>query len=308
MMPTVAAVIPTRNRLEDLRVAVRTVLAQNRLPQQLVIVDQSERGDGRAAIEAEYQLAGECARRTVALEYVYDPAIPGLTAARNAGLRRVTTELAMFLDDDVELQPDYVAELMRAFERFPDAAALSGTVVNYPLPPAPLRLWLKIFARGVFHDDRQPVYWNARRLRERDEVIWVRRLGGLMCVRVELARKTGFDEKLRGVCDGEDVDFSVRLGPAARLGIVPRAALLHNHSPAGRARDHWLSRFFRGELYLYYKHWNRGLRNRACCAWLFGGCALVLLAACARRQSIEPFRTARQNLIRARQLARQSAE
>ena len=42
MTDSIAAVIPTRNRPVDLGKAVKSIIAQQRLPEALIIIDQSE--------------------------------------------------------------------------------------------------------------------------------------------------------------------------------------------------------------------------------------------------------------------------
>jgi GT2 family glycosyltransferase len=293
-LPRVAALIPTRNRPDHLQMTVRTVLSQTKLPSQLIIVDQSESDEPRARVEREFAAAPEPVRAVVKLVYIHDVEISGGSAARNVGLRHAAAEVVLFLDDDVELEPDFIAEIAGALGRDPGLAALSGVITNYARPGLGLRLWLGTFARGVFHDDRQPVYWNASELAGDNRLIPVRRLGaGLMAAWTERARQTLFDETLRGVCDGEDVDFCLRLGAGQRLAMCPRARLAHKHSPAGRSQAHWLGRYLRGELYLYRRHWKHGLYNRLCYYWLLLGSAAVAIFACARRKRLDPWQTMR---------------
>src|SRR5260370_34076428 len=143
-------------------------------------------------------------------------------------------DIWLFLDDDVCLEPDFVEGLVEVSREIRKASGVSGIITNYPRPPLAFRLWSGLFMRGAFHDERQPIYWNAERLRNSPPLRVHRFGGGLMSFRAEVIRGKYFDENLRGVSDGEDVDFCARLDPATILLITPRARPQHYHTPIGR--------------------------------------------------------------------------
>jgi GT2 family glycosyltransferase len=151
--------------------------------------------------------------------------------------------------------------------------------------------------RGPFRDERQFVYWNAPRLNCSDPIP-VRKLGGgLMSFRARAIRGMRFDENLRGVSDGEDVDFCARMRPGAQLAIAPRARLIHNASLAGRSRKHWLQRSTQANCYLFQRNWNTCAFNRMCFLWLMAGLGIIALFASLRRGSLEPWNTFRQGAL-----------
>jgi GT2 family glycosyltransferase len=168
---------------------------------------------------------------------------------------------------------------------------VSGVVTNYARPPRLSRLWNRVFLRGPFFDDRQPVYWQAERLRNSGPIRVSRLGGGLMSFRADAVRRMRFDDNLRGVSDGEDVDFCAHLGPKALLLITPKARLVHNQSPAGRERSHWLARYARALTYLYRRNWDYGIKYRLCYLWLNVGFVAVASFACLRHTSLEPWRS-----------------
>src|SRR5258708_18712487 len=108
---------------------------------------------------------------------VHDSGISGLPAARNGALELVTTDIVLFLDDDVHLEPDFIERLAATYRQEPSVTGASGIVTNYRRPPLLFRLWSVVFVRGPFYDDRQRVYWNAARLQAAGPVR-VSRLGG----------------------------------------------------------------------------------------------------------------------------------
>ena len=288
---SVSVIIPTKNRPADLERTVNSLLGQTVLPRQLIIVDQSATDESRKVVTRQFNQASPQVQEMVRLCYTLDPGIPGGAVARNRAMDLAEGEIWLFLDDDVILEPDFLRQILAVYVRYPQAVGVSGVVTNYQLPPFSLRLWNRVFARGPFHDDRQPVYWRANRGWTGDPVRVTRLGAGLMSFRAQAIRKLRFDESLRGVSDGEDVDFCTRMGPDAILMTTPRARLVHNQSHSGREQSHWLRRKARAEYYLYGRNWSRGIKNRFCFCRLNAGYALVASWACLRRRSLGPWRS-----------------
>jgi len=284
----VCVIIPTKNRRNDLLTTVRTLLRQTILPTQIVIVDQSPDDSALRCLQAEWTDT-----RCVRLDYVHDPSLNGAATARNRAMELATGGVWLFLDDDVILEPDFIEQILAVYRDHPNVGGVSGVITNYPRPSALLRVWNAVFVCGPFRDERQPIYWNADRLRNSPPLAVRRFGGGLMSFRADVIRGRWFDENLRGVSDGEDVDFCMQLGSAMKLVMAPRARLEHWHSPVGRLRDHWLRRSVRGNFFLYKKNWNKGFFNRLCYGWLLVGYCFVATVASVRRWSLEPWRAMR---------------
>jgi GT2 family glycosyltransferase len=299
---SLAVVIPTRNRPDDLRAAVKTLLVQTVLPREVIIVDQSPRDDSERAIAELFAGASDRVRRQVTLKYIHDPAISGLATARNEALKHSHGEVVLFLDDDVELEADFVETLLRAYAEHPEVAGISGIITNYVPELLLNRLWRRVFVIGPFHDDRQTIYQKAESLRYSAPLRVTRFTGALMSFRSSAIRDVRFDANLKGASEGEDVDFCMHLEPSAKLVIHPGARLAHKISPAGRAAEHWIGPVVRGNAYLYYRNWNSGVKNRVCFFWLRAGYSLLALAASVRRRDLVPWRTFQNALRQGRQL------
>lgn len=284
----VSVVIPTKNRPSDLRAAVASLLRQTRLPLELLIVDQSAGNESRKAVEQAFAEAPTDAASGVALVYIHDPAIPGGAVARNRAMDDARGDVWLFLDDDVVLEPDFIEEICRVYESEPDVTGVSGIVANYVPGRGIARAWNAVFVRGPFHDPRQPIYQSADSMRDSGPVRVDRFSGGLMSFRAAAVRTHRFDPNLRGVSDGEDVDFCLRLGPAATLLLAPRARLVHNASSIGRGTAHHLRRDARALCYLYNRNWRRGVQNRLAYDWLLCGFSLLALLGSTRRRSLAP--------------------
>jgi len=299
---SVCAMIPTKNRPQELAATVRSLLRQSLVPDQLIIVDQSGGSESQQTLQREYEQAPQRVRQRVALCYIRDVTLRGLAAARNRAMELARADVWLFLDDDVCLEPAFLEELLKVYGDNPQASGVSGIISNYPAPSRAFRAWSWVFVRGPLRDDRQPVYWKADGLRNAAPVRVSRLGGGLMSFRRAAIQGMAFDADLEGVSDGEDVDFCSRLPSGSVLLIAPRARLEHRQSPTGRSADHWLGRHARASYFLYRKNWNRGVKNRICFAWLKAGYALVATLASLRRGSLQPWRTL---LAAARTTARQ---
>ena len=96
----VGVLIPTLDRYPYLEVVLDQLQHQTVPPRHVVVVDQTEPGRRRRDWHRAYP--------DLSLT-VIEQDRPGQSTARNAGLRRLDTERVLFLDDDVEIEPDLIA-------------------------------------------------------------------------------------------------------------------------------------------------------------------------------------------------------
>jgi GT2 family glycosyltransferase len=287
--------VPTKDRPDCLERAIDLVLGQTVLPSQIVIVDQSESDESRRRVEELFASASVPTRQTV-LCYIHDPTIPGAAVARNRAMDAATGSVWLFLDDDMEPERDFIEQLVAVYARWPSVGGVSGIITNYSMPSGFFRAWSRLFLRGPFHDERQPIYWNADRLRQHDPMPVTKFGSGLMSFRADVVRQIRFDDSLRGLPPGEDIDFCLRLDRETRLVIAPRARIAHQPSPTGRSTEYWIKEYAQGKLYVYHRNWQWGLRNRLCCLWFEVGCALVAAVASLHRWSLKPWRAFRRGV------------
>src|SRR5580698_6759291 len=112
LCPDVSIVIPTCARERQLERCLLALLRQSSTRKiEIVVVDNSPRsGRTRELIERFPQVRLVIESR------------PGLSCARNAGIRAAHGEIVVFADDDIEASPDWIENLLRPFER-PGVAA-----------------------------------------------------------------------------------------------------------------------------------------------------------------------------------------
>ncbi|WP_322817064.1 glycosyltransferase family A protein [Chloroflexus sp.] len=153
-LPTMSAVICTRNRGERILAAVESILANDHPAFELIVVDQSTD-----------EVTGNSLRRFYhdrRLRYITTPT-KGLGLARNIGLQLARAPLVAFTDDDCRVPSDWLRIIEDEFRREPQAAVLFCNVFEGPhdtsagfIPCYKLRqrvvvktLWQKCRAHGL---------------------------------------------------------------------------------------------------------------------------------------------------------------
>jgi len=233
--------------------------------------------------------APERAGSTLDLIYIHDPFIVGPAVARNRAMDAAKGEVWLFLDDDVTLEPNFIAELQAVYLSHPVAVGVSGIITNYAPPGILHRLWNAIFFRGPFRDERQPIYWRAEQLRQSQPLPVTKFTGACMSFRASAIRGQRFDEALQSAYE-EDIEFCLRIEPRPLLVIAPGARLAHHKSTSGRSVEHHLKRETRAAYYLYRKYWQAGFKNHLCFAWVNVGYALIATLASVFRFTLNPWR------------------
>lgn len=196
----VSLVVPCYNASRTLRLCLESVLAQTRVPDEIVVVDDAG-SDGSAAI------AEELGCRVVRL-----PENRGVSAARNAGVEHTTGDIIFFLDADVALRADAVAEALKVLANDPDCGCVHGVYDTEPLIDDGPVEWYRIL---------HAVHWRRRHLGEVNSVVFA-----LAAIRREVLTSTGtFDERLR---DCEDVEYSSRLAVRTKIVLTDRVVGRHD--------------------------------------------------------------------------------
>lgn len=112
----ISAIITGYNYARFLPAAIESVLAQTRVPEEIIVVD-----DGSTDNTAE--VVGRYADRGV--RYIFRQN-GGVSAARNTGIRASKGDLIAFLDGDDRWLPEKTALQLAHFERYPSAGIVTG--------------------------------------------------------------------------------------------------------------------------------------------------------------------------------------
>jgi glycosyltransferase involved in cell wall biosynthesis len=117
---SVAIVICTRRRPDDLAACLDGIAAEIARGREVVVVDNGPDAETEAVVRAR-----------PGVRYVPEPR-PGLSAARNTGLRTARSEIVAFVDDDVRPEPGWLEPLSAAFDS-PQVAVVCGLVLPFEL-------------------------------------------------------------------------------------------------------------------------------------------------------------------------------
>jgi glucosyl-dolichyl phosphate glucuronosyltransferase len=245
----VTVIIATRNRHEDLEKCLASLGIQTQKPLRTLIMDQSDE-QPRAAV-------AEVAKKHSAEFYPLPP--PNSSAgSRNAGIGKASGDLILFLDDDVVLERDYLANLSAFFESSPQAVAATGLITNLYDSRKMLRAIYKLirtlFLLDTWHMEGGRITYafeTSSRVSAPKDPVRIQLLSGAnMCFRASLLAKERFDTKLKKYSFKEDVDISFRAGKHGAIWMLPQCRLVHNESEEGRMPNAEAGRM--REVYSYY--------------------------------------------------------
>ena len=118
----------TEARWEQTRAAVKSVLDQRPRPAQLLLI-----------IDHNASLAARAQRELAGVSVLESDGAPGLSGARNAGLRAATQPITVFLDDDAQARPGWLESLVEPYSRS-EVVATGGSV--HPCWPGLRPAWL----------------------------------------------------------------------------------------------------------------------------------------------------------------------
>ena len=232
----VSVIISTRDRPEMLDTVVRSILAGDVVPDELVIVDQSERRSPQS-----WPDVGCCVRHL-------HPPLVGMSRANNHGVAAASHDTLLFTHDDVIVDSRWLAELAGAVDALGDAGAATGRVattepeVDGGFAPA-------------LRDETEPA---THRGRVGHDVLKPMNLGMRRSV---FDRVSGFDGRLGPgtVFPGaEDSDLGFRILEAGyRIDFVPQAIVYHRAWRAGSDYMPLRWRYGMAQGAFYAKHLSR---------------------------------------------------
>ena len=265
---TYSAVIPTKDRAERVVATVGCLLGQQRLPEEIIVVD--------ASVEPLVlpQRIKEIARtREVGLRV--ERSRPSTSAQRNLGADLVASDVVLFVDDDVVLPADYMKYLLRRWEEL-GLESLSGIVGAYSDSVGD-GSWLQRSIRRLLMLHYTNPGGSASRIRRSGKMEFVDRPpqetfipsagAGATVYRTALARRHRFDERFSGYALGEDHDFSRRVSKEGRILLVPEVGFEHRPAPAPDGRESSLMWHYRGrrENFFRLRHLDDSVLSR----WAF---------------------------------------
>jgi glycosyltransferase involved in cell wall biosynthesis len=269
-----SVVIPTLGRPGPLDETLRSVLACEPPPDEVIVVDADPGGPAGVVADSYGErvrvLAGE----------------PGMTLQRNRGVDEASGDVVVFLDDDVEVDRSLFAGLAETY-RDPSIVGATGYIVEPDLrrvgrPGTRVRRLLLGAREGTFTSAGYPRYLS--RLDREADLEFMQ--GCFMTARRHLAARVRFDENLAGYALAEDEDFAYRLSRYGRIRYVPGLRVVHKKLGFASQDSRVFGRLVvRNRAYLFRKNFPQTRRAR-------GQFALTVLVLVAHRLVNREFRGA----------------
>jgi len=302
-MNKVSVIIPTKNRMEDIKRCLESISSQTRLPDELVVVDSSDTEELKSWLDS------FCRSRfpvpfNLNFNFKYIHTKVGLTKARNTGLDNSTKDIVIYVDDDVILDKDCIKEIVHVFDN--DLEKKVGIVFcyNYVLDKKDfigdnkiLGFFNQIFAtlffqRGFSDKGEFKASGNHTIINKRgDKIVKVDTpTADIYALRRETCNEFRWDEELPGGFYGDDIDLSYRVSRKYQNIYNPRAKMIHKPSlvrPNKSARAKMAIEF---QYYFFMKNFPQSFKYKFAFWWSVSGLLLSSAIGMILRRDSSVFR------------------
>lgn len=277
-----SVIIPTKDRMDFVKAALKSISKQSIEPAEIIVVDQSAPQPPGSYIKELREIVGT----KINLSYFHEPSIRGLTDAKNFGLKHIKTRWVLFHDDDIELSSDYVEILLSELLEF-DAVGASGMPLDESRQQSLRKSrYTRIFRRGFLQEERRL---------PRDSIKHTAMVkvisSGWTLYNAEVAKKYKFDARFKGYCLSEDAEFSERVSKEHRLLLVP-SAVASDLNPANENRQApriWESKVA-SVIYRYKKNYFPSAVQALSLIWFLVGMLGMCVISAYRSKAIEPIK------------------
>ena len=283
--PDFSIVIPTSSRTPKLKNALKSILEQEMLPKEVIIVDQSIH---RSTFDMVSTMEKEFSDKNISLKYLHlDKKSSSL--ARNYGKDHSSGEIIFFIDDDVRLLKDYTKNILEVYENYPDALGVQGIIANFKIPydlKSPSGRIENQLRRIFFLLNYKQDTWRVMPSVNDvfpfplTTIIPTERLQGCCSYKREILGNFRFDENLEEWSLLEDLDLSYRIYKSGKgaLYATPEAKLIHEgetHTASSLKSESYKKIVNR--TYMFSKLMEQSPRNCAIFCWSILGFLLTTL-------------------------------
>ncbi|HKP31432.1 MAG TPA: glycosyltransferase [Chitinophagaceae bacterium] len=234
----VSVIICTRNRAEQLKICLSSLMELASKPSEMIVVDNAPIDDSTKIVVGGFP----------SVKYVIEER-RGLDIARNTGIRTANHSIVAYVDDDVKVHPQWISEVSASFDR-DDIAAMTGLVLPASLNNEAQLIFEKHwpFNRGyverIFGDNYFKMTLRA------GPPTWEIGAGANMAFRRNIFEKIGyFDERLdvgAAGCNGDSELWFRILKNNFSIRYNPRAVVYHEHRTEMKALKKQLFNYMKG--------------------------------------------------------------
>ncbi|MFF7838585.1 glycosyltransferase [Streptomyces ossamyceticus] len=223
--PVISVVVATRNRAEQLRSCLRSLLRCDYPEFEIIVVDNAP-ADGTTEALVRQAFRGR-------VRYVREP-VAGLARAHNVGLAQARGAVVAFTDDDTLADPAWLSALAEAFVRDPRVGCVTGLIVPAELETPAQRA---LERQGGFAKGYLPRVWSLSDPPEDPLFPFTAGRfgsGANMAFRTDVLRALGGFDPATGAgapgLGGDDLlSFFEVLAAGHALAYQPNAIIWHRH-------------------------------------------------------------------------------
>ena len=255
-MNKISVIIPTKNRMEDIKRCLESISAQTLLPDELVVVDSSD------TKELEPKIKRIVNREKIKIRYIHT-STSGSSHQRNIGIEVASGDIIFFFDDDVVLDKKFMKETIDIFDRDLEKkiGAVTGKMVKQngrdDFVKSFKSFFLQIFnaiflnyryGNGKFQPSGFPTFVRSNNFKEVEFLY-----GAAMALRSEVLTEIKFDESRLGYYFGEDDEFAYRVSRKYKIIYNPHAKFIHNASSSERLNQYARMKMEIENFYFFYR-------------------------------------------------------
>jgi GT2 family glycosyltransferase len=258
--PLISVIVPTYGREAILVASLQDILGQNYQPIEIIVIDQTPQHQP----ETTTFLTNLHEQKKIQWLRVSWANLPG---ARNYGVSQAKGEILIFIDDDVKLTPEFVANHAINYQRDSAIGAVAGRVFDR----MKLQEAQQIYQNDSYSLDFLPpeaqdpgiawYYLDFVHTTQPQQVISAR--GCNMSFRREIFSQWGlrFDERFRGSAVREEADFCLQLRKTGfHIWYDPNAFLIHLGEETGGCHE-ISTRSLEYQFTFYHNHFLMAFKN-----------------------------------------------
>jgi glycosyltransferase involved in cell wall biosynthesis/thymidylate kinase len=266
-----SVVIPTCNRSDKLEILLGSISRQNRNPEEVIIIDQSDDNSTKKIVDRFHTLLG---KENIDLKYFYQEE-KNASKARNTGIENSNGKIIFLIDDDVLINQDYAEKILEVYKLKTDAIGVQGIILTGKIARRAAdkleNIIKKMFLLSYFKKNTWKILPTVNDIfpYPLTQIIEAPRLQGICSFERDVLKKQRYDESLEGWSFLEDFDLSYRIQNQnpGNLYITPEARIIHpGHVHLDTAKKTAYKKII-NRAYIFYKHFNTSLKNHFLFYW-----------------------------------------
>lgn len=259
-----SVIIPTKDRPHDLDLCVDSIMQQDLLANEVIVID-----DGNLGSEFIHGLKTKIETKGIAFLYS-KKTVCGICKSRNLGARLASNDILFFVDDDSILDKQYISNIVKVYQDDIDGriGGIQGAIYEKSKDTNSLKehVWcfLEMFfcIRSRKLGEILPSGFGSSPFTELSEITKVKLFSGCCSYRKEVFGKYSYDEDYehpKGNAYREDSDFSYRVSREYDLLFLPTAKFVNSASASSRLES---KEFNRLRIINYHYFFGKNISNK----------------------------------------------